>query len=240
MGQLVLTPIQTQIFRPKMKLGPFIKESLAGRVLAEGDILAVTTKIVSLAEDRLLPREGVDKKLLIKQEADQVLADLAHNCVLTLKHGLMMISAGIDESNSPDGDYILYPQDPWLSAQRLRDELASEFKLQKLGVLLTDSHTIPLRRGVVGISLSHAGFRGTKNCVGEMDLFGRPLKFTHQDIADGLAAAAVLVMGEGRECQPLVLIEGCNAEFIDGADDSPLRMKPEDDLYFPFFARKDQ
>lgn len=240
MGQLALTPIQTPIFHPKMSLSAFIKESLAGRALKDGDILAVTTKIVSLSENRLIPRDGVDKKLLIEQEADLVLADLAHNCTLTLKHGLMMISAGIDESNSPNGDYILYPQDPWASAQKLRDELAQDFKLKRFGVLFTDSHTIPLRRGVVGISLSHAGFRGTKNCVGEMDLFGRPLKFTHQDIADGLASAAVLVMGEGRECQPLVLIEGCDAEFIDGADDSPLRMKPEDDLYFPFFKRSEK
>lgn len=236
-GRLSLTPIRTGIFQPGENLSAFVFESLGGHLLKEGDILAVTTKIVSLAEGRLVPRASIEKKALIEREADQVLAELAHNCTLTLKHGLMMISAGIDESNSPTGDYILYPEDPWASARRLRAELRARLGLRNLGVLLTDSHTIPLRRGVVGISLAHAGFRGTRDCVGEKDVFGRELKFTHQDIADALAAAAVLVMGEGGERRPLVLIEGADAEFLDGEDDSPLRMRPEEDLYYPFFAR---
>lgn len=235
-GRLSLTPIRTGIFQPDESLSAFVLESLREHPLKEGDILAVTTKIVSLAEGRLVPRASVDKRELIEREADQVLAELAHNCTLTLKHGLMMISAGIDESNSPTGDYILYPEDPWASAARLRTELCARFGLRNLGVLLTDSHTIPLRRGVVGISLAHAGFRGTRDCVGEKDVFGRELKFTHQDIADALAAAAVLLMGEGGERRPLVLIEGADAEFLDGEDDSPLRMRPEEDLYYPFFA----
>lgn len=237
LGRLSLIPLRTGIFQPDHDLATFVSESLAVRPPREGEILAVTTKIVSLAEGRLVPRDSIDKKALIEREADVVLADLAHNCTLTLIHGLMMISAGIDESNSPTGDYILYPKDPWASARRLRDELCRRFGLKNFGVILTDSHTIPLRRGVVGISLAHAGFRGTKDCVGEKDVFGRELKFTHQDIADALAAAAVLIMGEGGERRPLVLIEGAEAEFLQGEDDSPLRMSPEEDLYFPFFQR---
>lgn len=237
MKQLSLLPIQTEIFQAGETLSAFVIESLGKNPPNEGQILAVTTKIVSLAEGCLVPRDSIDKKALIEQESDRVLAELAHNCTLTLKHGLMMISAGIDESNSPNGDYILYPKDPWASAARLRADLCRHYGLTNLGILLTDSHTIPLRRGVVGISLAHAGFRGTRDCVGEKDIFGRELKFTHQDIADALAAAAVLVMGEGGERRPLVLIDGADAEFIAGEDDSPLRMKPEEDLYFPFFAR---
>lgn len=238
MGRLSLIPRQTQIFQPGDSLSAFVIEALAAEPPRDGQILAVTTKIVSLAENRLVARDSIDKKALIEREADQILAELAHNCTLTLKHGLMMISAGIDESNSPTGDYILYPEDPWASARQLRAELCAHFGLKNFGILLTDSHTIPLRRGVVGISLAHAGFRGTRDCIGEKDVFGRELKFTHQDIADALAAAAVLVMGEGGERRPLVMIEGADAEFLQGEDDSPLRMAPEEDLYYPFFAKK--
>lgn len=237
MRRLQVFPIKTQVYSPGQDLLQFILSSLGDRGLRNGDILAVTSKVVSLAENRLVRRESIDKRELIEQEADQILAELAHNCTLTLKHGLMMISAGIDESNSPTGEYILYPIDPWKSAADLCRILKEKFQLQDLGLILTDSHTIPLRRGVVGISLAHSGFRGTKNCIGEADLFGRPLKFTHQDLADGLAAAAVLVMGEGNECQPLALIENAPVIFLNGEDDSPLRLKPEEDLYYPFFAR---
>ncbi|MBX3017890.1 MAG: coenzyme F420-0:L-glutamate ligase [Bdellovibrionaceae bacterium] len=237
MGRLSLIPRQTKIFQPGDSVAAFIIDALAAEPPRDGQILAVTTKIVSLGENRLVARDSIEKKALIEREADRILAELAHNCTLTLKHGLMMISAGIDESNSPTGDYILYPEDPWASARRLRAELCTHYGLKNFGILLTDSHTIPLRRGVVGISLAHAGFRGTRDCIGEKDVFGRELKFTHQDIADALAAAAVLVMGEGGERRPLVTIEGVDAEFIDGEDDSPLRMSPEEDLYFPFFAK---
>lgn len=236
MSALHLRPVKTPLFQVGGQLADFIIHSLGREALRENDILAVTSKIVSLSENRVVAKDTIEKNQLIHQEADRVLATLAHNCTLTLKHGLMMISAGIDESNSPTGGYILYPKDPWASARSLRAALCSHYQVKNLGVVLTDSHTIPLRRGVVGISLAHAGFRGTRNCIGERDLFGRELKFTHQDLADGLAAACVLVMGEGRESQPLVVVQGADFDFIDGEDDSPLRLTPEEDLYYPFFA----
>lgn len=238
MKQLQLVPVQSsEVFEMHGDLEEFLILNLKDIPLQDGDVLAVTSKILSLAEGRSVARSGTDKKALIEKEADQVLAELPYNCTLTLKHGLMMIAAGIDESNSPDGSYLLYPRDPWASAQRLRLFLSRKFSLKNLGVILTDSHTIPLRRGVVGISLAHAGFRGTRNCIGQADLFGQPLKFTHQDLPDGLAAAAVFLMGEGNERIPMVLIRGANLDFIEGEDDSPLRVPPEDDLYFAFFKR---
>lgn len=236
MRSLQVIPVATKLMKLNSELSDFVVEAIGGSLQA-GDVLAVTSKIVSLAEGCVVPVSSISKKQLISDESDQVLAELAHNCTLTLKHGLMMISAGIDESNSPDGDYILYPKDPWQSAMNLLNQLKSRLRLQNIGVILTDSHTIPMRRGVVGISLSHAGFRGAKDCVGDLDLFDRPLKFTYQDLADGLAAAAVLMMGEGGQSTPLAILRGADLEFLDGEDDSPLRLRPEEDLYFPFFSQ---
>ena len=77
------------------------------------------------------------------------------------------------------------------------------FGWKNFGVLITDSHTTPLRRGVTGIALSYWGFSGVQNKVGTPDLFGRTLKMTHVNLADAFAAAAVLVMGESNESTPV-------------------------------------
>ncbi|MGZ3721906.1 MAG: coenzyme F420-0:L-glutamate ligase [Bdellovibrionales bacterium] len=227
--------LKTGIFHAGQDLFEFLGMSLK-EVRLEGNILAITSKIVSLAENRIVAKEGVDKIALIKKEADKYLCEGALGFHLTIKHGLLIPSAGIDESNSETGGYILYPENPYASAQQIHQHLKSIYKLRQFGVILTDSHSMPLRRGVTGISLAHWGIRATESLAGQPDLFDRQLKYTHVDVVDSLAAMGVFVMGEADDCTPLAVISGATVEFTESTLENEIAIEPEVDLYFPLLA----
>lgn len=231
--------VKTPYFEAHQSLEDFLVLALGDQGLRDGTLIAITSKIVSLAEGQLVAPDQMDRKRLIRQEADQILGEVSHNHTITLKHGLMIPGAGIDSSNSKNEDYILYPKDPWGSAERIGRFLRGHFGFSNLGVILTDSHSVPLRRGVVGISLAHWGFRGIEDCIGKPDLFGRPLKFTKRNVVDALAGMAVLLMGEGDESQPLAVIANAPVEFIEGADRDDLLVTPENDLYLALLKKRD-
>ncbi|RYZ66854.1 MAG: hypothetical protein EOP05_18525 [Proteobacteria bacterium] len=155
-----------------------------------------------------------------------------------MKHGLLIPSAGIDESNSEQDQFILFPKDPFASAKRLHDELAKKLKLSNLGVIITDSCPPPLRMGVIGVSLAHWGFKPTRSFVGAKDLFGRKLSMTRVNLVDSVAAMAVLSMGEANESRPLAIVEGVELEFTDATSLAEIAIKSEDDLYSPLFKKR--
>lgn len=232
---LSVKPIQTKIYHQNWLLRDFLLESLQGLDL-EGQILAVTSKIVSVSEKRFVEK-NINKEELVRRESDHYIGKCAYDCHLTIKEGLLIPSAGIDESNSSEDLYILFPENPFESAKKIYRMLKQELRLEKFGVLLTDSHTTPLRRGVVGAALAYYGFWGVKNKVGSRDLFGRELKMTQVDIADALATSAVLVMGEGDERCPLALLS-YPVEFDELPDNSELRIPLSEDLYEPLITKK--
>ncbi|MEC9283640.1 MAG: coenzyme F420-0:L-glutamate ligase, partial [Bdellovibrionota bacterium] len=182
-------PIKTQIFEKNMDLHSFIEKSLKDENL-EGKILAVTSKVVSLAEGRLVTKNSISKDDLVVKESDHYLGKIAYDCHLTIKEGLLIASAGIDESNSQEDHYILFPEDPFQSAKAIYEKLKLTRGLKEFGVILTDSHTTALRRGVVGAALAYYGFSGVKNKIGSKDLFGRELQMTSMNLADSIATAA--------------------------------------------------
>ncbi len=232
MKTLSVTPIKTSIYRQE-NLADFIVKSIPQDLIKEEMILAITSKIVSLAENRLVPQNQISKENLVKQEADIFFGEIGYGCFLTVKDGLLIPSAGIDESNSETGSYILYPENPAQSAQELWKALKEKWQLQKLGIILTDSHTTPLRRGVTGISLSSWGFKPIRKLVGTKDLFGRELKMTNMNLVDGIATAAVMMMGEGCESTPLAVVTGVEVEFNDLSNLESLSIPLSDDLYGP-------
>lgn len=229
---LQIEPIKTNIYR-QGSLSRFIADSIPSYRVKEKMVLAITSKIVSLAERRLVPMGSITKEKLVQQEADVFFGEIGYGCYLTIKQGLLIPSAGIDESNSETGAYILYPPDPFASAQKLWQELREIWNLNDLGIILTDSHTTPLRRGVTGIALSFWGFQPLRKLVDSKDLFGRELKMTNMNLADGLATSAVMMMGEGSECTPLALITGADLEFGDGHHAANLSIPLREDLYGP-------
>lgn len=233
MKSLQIYPLQTPIFKAKDDLTAFIVAHTPREIIGERMVLAITSKIVSLAENRLVPQASIDKGSLVRREADVYLGEIGYGCHLTVKDGLFIPSAGIDESNSQAGDFILYPKDPMESARKLWENLRSAWNLDELGILLTDSHTSPLRQGVTGICLSYWGFHAVRSMIGSQDLFGRELKMTKMNYADGLSSAAVLMMGEGSESQPLALIKGADLDFCQICHPEELRMPLAEDLYYP-------
>lgn len=208
--------------------------------LNENNILVVTSKIVSICEHRVVKiEEGVDEKELILAEADYYLpAELSkYNITISIKNNLLIPTAGIDESNG-DGYYILWPKNPQRSANLIRQHLRNKFKLKKLGVIITDSKTTPLRWGTTGTGIGYSGFDPLNNYIGTPDVFGRHLKVTKANILDGLAAASVVVMGEGDERIPIVVID--DIPFVRFVDNDPtdkelgnLEISIDDDLYAP-------
>ncbi len=226
-----IIPIKTKVFNEGEDLLNFILKYI--KKIPEGSILVITSKIVALSEGRTVLDTSVgSKERLIKTESD--FAIKTKYTWLTIKDGMVMASAGIDESNAKN-KLILLPKDSFKSADLIRKELKKIFKIKKIGVLITDSRIFPLRAGVVGVALGYSGFKGVRNYIGKKDIFGRKLKMSRTDVADSLATAAVLCMGEGMEQQPLALITEAPVQFNKKINKKELLIDIKEDLYLPLF-----
>ncbi len=227
--------IKTRIFRENEDLIKFILKYL--KDISENSVLVITSKIVALAECRTVEIDtkvpiDVFREKIIRKESDFMMR--TKYTWLTIKDGMVMSSAGIDESNA-DGKIVLLPRDSFASAAYIRKSLIKKFGLKNLGVLITDSRLLPLRAGVVGVALGYAGFEGVRDYRGKKDIFGRILKLSRTDIADSLATAAVLCMGEGNEKKPLALIRAVPITFTSKVNKKDLYIDPKEDIYRPLF-----
>jgi coenzyme F420-0:L-glutamate ligase len=229
---MLIKPIKTNIFKEGSNLVSFIKKHVPR--LSEDSVLVITSKIVALAERRTaVIKDAQTKEKLIRRESTHVVQ--TKYVWLTLKDGMLMPSAGIDESNA-NGKLILLPRNSFTAAQRIRRALRRIYGVKRLGILITDSRTLPLRAGVTGVALGYAGFQGLRDYRGKPDIFGRPFHFSRTNVADGLAAAAVLVMGEGSERLPLALITKAPVVFCSRVSPKELNIPLEDDMYQPLFS----
>jgi len=210
--------------------------------LSENSVVAVAAKIVSLCEGRAVPIADADKDALIAQESQRYLSRSAskYDVSFTITRNMLVPSAGVDESNA-DGYYVLWPADLQASANAIREYLRQRDGLKTLGVVLTDSVTRPLEWGTTGGAIAYSGFVPLKNYIGSDDLFGRKLEYHTASIANGVAAAATLVMGEGSEQTPLAVIQ--DIPFVIFQDHTPtqaelesLKIEPTDDLYWPLLS----
>lgn len=221
-----------------------IDESLGekGLTLEEGDIIAVSEKIVSKAEGRLVKLDEIEpsekaKELAEKSEKDPRVIELilreskeilysGEFIVVETKHGFVCASAGIDHSNVKEGYAKLLPEDPDSSAKKIREGLEKKSG-KSLGVLIIDSLGRPFRRGSIGVAIGASGIRTFWDRRGESDIFGRTLEATRVAVGDMLASAASLLMGEAGERVPVVIIKG--VDFAgDGSGKDLLREKEED------------
>ncbi len=177
--------------------------------LSEKSVVVVTSKIVSICEGRVVKNDGtVDKRELIHKEAQYYMEEEClpkYGIILTVKNDTLIASAGIDESNG-NGYFILWPKDPAVSAITIWKYLRARNHIKNLGVIVSDSRTIPLRWGTLGLGIGWCGFEPLNNYIDAPDIFGRKLHVTKSSVLDGLAAAAVFVMGEGNEQTPLAII----------------------------------
>jgi len=204
--------------------------------LSENCVVAVTSKIVSITEGRVVKIEDAVKDDLIKQESQYFLPreENPYHVSLTITNDTLIATAGIDESNA-NGYYVLWPKNPQDSANKIREHLTKKFGLKNIGVIITDSKTTPLRWGVTAIAIAYSGFLPLKDYIGKEDLFGRKFEFEKLSIIDTFASAATVVMGEGAEQTPIAIIS--DIPFVEFAKENPkgneLEITMDEDVYGP-------
>ncbi len=198
-----LIPVKTRVFYPPQDdLYEILDESLSD--VQERDIVLVTSKVVAIHQGRCVSMANVDKEELVKAEADYIFNPAEHKHPLTIKYNALISSAGIDESNG-SGYYILLPAKPFETAREIQKYLKNRFGLKQLGVIITDSHSLPFRYGAMSVSIGYFGFEPVTSHIGRSDLFGRVMKYSSTNIVDSLASASALVSGECDEAQPVVI-----------------------------------
>ncbi|GAB3173517.1 hypothetical protein GCM10027059_44680 [Myceligenerans halotolerans] len=188
---------------------------------AEGDVVAVTSKIVSKAEGRAIA--ATDREQAITDETVRVVAvrerpDGAPLRIVENRLGLVMAAAGVDASNTPEGTVLLLPQDPDASARRIRAALRDRFGLARLGVVVTDTAGRPWRDALVDIAIGAAGISPTDDLRGGTDSHGRPLNVTVTAVADEVASATELVRGKATG-RAVAVVRGLTRYVSD--DDGP-------------------
>jgi len=219
-------------------------------VLAENDILVIAQKIVSKAEGRAINLTAVtpsqraielagktekDARLveLILQESSEVLRTRLGTIIIEHKLGFVCANAGIDHSNVAGAGneteewVLLLPEEPDRSARGICQQIESQTG-RRIGVLIIDSHGRAWRNGTVGIAIGIAGLPGLQDLRGESDLFGFTLQITQVGVADELAAAASLLMGQASEGTPVVHVRGFPYPLRDGSLQELIRPKEQD------------
>lgn len=226
----------------------------AKRPIKDGDVVVFSAKAVGTSQGRLVDLSRVKptraaKKMaaryrldpgfaqVILREADSILGgvDMA---VLTVKKGVLIANAGADQSNAPLGHAALWPEDPQGTAEGLRR--AFREKGLDVGVMVIDSRTMPLRMGSSAVALGVAGFAPVEDLRGRRDLFGRAMRIKRAALADELAAAANLVMGETAESIPIAVARGAPLRFEDGHDITEASIPVDECLIMHVMARREE
>lgn len=233
MKKLAYLPVKTRpLLPPKDDLLAALKEALP--TLEEGDVVALTSKVVAIDQGRTRPVAAIARDDLILQEAERYLPrdDVPHRrAILTLKGHTLISSAGIDQSNGNDY-YVLWPERPQAAARFWWRTLRKEYGVKDLGVILTDSHSIPQRLGAVGVAIGFCGFEPLRDYRGVPDIFGRPLKTERANLVDPLAALGVFMMGEAAEQTPAVILRGLD-QLVFTDQPRPFFLQPEQDIFRP-------
>ena len=253
MPTLTLTSLQhIPLIRQGDNLADIIVRALQENsiILEENDILVIAQKIISKAEGRAVNLARVspssqavelgektekDARLveLILRESSEVLRTRLGTIIVEHKLGFVCANAGIDHSNvagagnATEEWVLLLPAEPDRSAQTIRQQIQFQTGRQ-VGVLIIDSHGRAWRNGTVGIAIGIAGLPGLQDLRGEPDLFGFTLRITQVGVADELAAAASLVMGQASEGTPVVHVRGFPYAPREGSLQELLRPKEQD------------
>jgi len=221
--------------------------ALAGTAIEDGDVVVLAQKIVSKSEGRFVSLDTIVPSARASEIARVVLKDerlvelilrqsrrvvrMAPN-VLIVEHqlGLIMANAGVDQSNVGSGAVLLLPEDPDASAKRLRSRFRKVCGAE-VAVVINDSFGRPWRQGAVGVAIGAAGVPSLSDRRGKPDLFGRPLEVTVVGLADEIASAASLVMGQGDEGIPAVVVRGL--KFGDKPRPAAAILRPAAEDLFP-------
>ena len=221
--------------RPGDQLGEIIADACAlapNGPLADGDVLVVTQKVVSKAEDRLVPVDADDPlshKRLVEQEAVRVLRRRGDLVITETRHGFVCANSGVDLSNVERGFAALLPIDSDRSARRIVDIVRARLGVE-VGVIVSDTFGRPWRRGLTDVAIGVAGVAGVVDLRGTPDALGRTMQVTEVAVADEIASAAELVMGKSTGI-PVAVVRGVDPTWLRPATISELVRASREDLF---------
>ena len=217
---------------PEVRPGDDLAALIAGAVdLVDGDVVVVTQKVVSKAEDRLVDIDPeVGHRPLVERESVRILRRRGDLVIAETEHGFVCANAGVDLSNVEAGQAALLPVDSDRSARRIRDARRHRFSVD-VAVVVSDTFGRPWRRGVTDVAIGCAGLRPVVDLRGTTDALGRELQVTEVAVVDEIAAAAELVMGKAAGV-PVAVVRGIDpAWFGDGSVVDDVVRSPDEDLF---------
>jgi len=228
-------PIKTRVLTPpKDDLFTVLHEQVTD--VRDGDIVCISSKVVAIHQGRCVPLSSIEKAALVEKEAEVVI-ERNYATPLTIKQATFIGAAGIDESNA-NGYYVLMPEDMFAFAHEVRNRLRAQHAVENIGVIITDSRSLPMRYGATGVALAFWGFKPLIDHKGERDLFGREIKHERSNIADGIAAGVNVIMGEVAECTPIVIARNIpNITFTEENTPDELFSGFEDDMFRVLYER---
>jgi coenzyme F420-0:L-glutamate ligase/coenzyme F420-1:gamma-L-glutamate ligase len=242
-------PIRTRVEKGRFDLF----ESLQGFDYKDGDVLVISSKFVSMSEGTVvnLAKVRVTKKArtlaakchmqpkmaeLVLRESDYIVKGVP-GFLLAIRDGMIAPNAGIDKSNVPKGYAILYPRDPFGTAEELRQRFQEERGI-RIGIVIADSRLMPTRIGTTGVAIACAGFEPVEDLRGRKDLFGNVLKYTFRAVADGLSTMGVAVMGESDESTPAAVVRGAKVAWSEKKFSwKHMAVSPSQDIYLRGFRK---
>ena len=220
---------------PGMQLGDIIADACAHEPngpLRDNDVLVVTQKIVSKAENRLVeidPNDPLSHKALVEQEAVRIVRRRGDLIITETTHGFVCANSGIDLSNVERGYAALLPLDSDRSARRIRDIIKAKLGVS-VGVIISDTFGRPWRKGLTDVAIGVAGIAGVVDLRGTEDALGRVMQVTEVAVADELASAAELVMGKSTGV-PVAIVRGADPSWFRDASMSEIVRPPSEDLF---------
>lgn len=214
--------------QPGDDLAGVLLPGLRAAAVTEGDIVVVTSKIVSKAEGRLVP--GTDRADAVARETVRVVARRDDMVIAETRHGFVCANAGVDASNLAEGVLALLPEDPDGSAALLRAALASALGVTRLGVVITDTFGRAWRTGLVNVAIGCAGLPAVVDLRGRTDHLGQVLDATVVAYADEIAAASGLVMGKDARV-PVAVVRGLAPPDAPDGPASDLIRPADEDLF---------
>lgn len=240
------------LIKPGDNIAKIITETAKqnGLEIEDGDIIVIAQKIFSKAEGRIVnlkevvPSEdareiaritGKSPKFveLVLREAKEVIKASREILLVEDVRGLVCINAGIDKSNiEGESNFALLPEDPDASAEKCRKEIR-KLTGKDVAIIICDTYSRPFRRGQVNFAIGLAGIRPFKDYRGKRDLYGYILKVKNVAVADEIAAAAELLMGQAEEATPVVIFKGLKdiVEFCEKSSAKELKISKDEDLF---------
>ena len=220
---------------PGMQIGDVIVEACGAEPngpLRDNDVLVVTQKIVSKAENRLVAIDADDPlshKQLVEDEAVRIVRRRGDLIITETKHGFVCANSGIDLSNVERGYAALLPLDSDRSARRIRDIVKAKLGVN-VGVIISDTFGRPWRKGLTDVAIGVAGIAAVVDLRGTEDALGRVMQVTEVCVADELASAAELVMGKS-EGIPVAIVRGADPSWFRDSSMSEIVRPPSEDLF---------